>query len=842
MVAWVAGFTLAAEVGLHTRPPGSPIALFWPAAAVAVAWLVLRPGRSDRAVALVAMGAVLAVEASTVFEAPSGVALTVLAHLALCGGCTVGLEVTTRRRGRLRHHDLLTALRSSAGLVALAASALAASAATAPVIGAAVLADGGGWSWETVVAWTGRSSVTVTVLVGTLVALRRAPTARAPQEGTGLRWGYHLLGPTGRARARSTSRLEYAALVATTAAVLALIYGVASQLPIAFVLMAVAAWAGTRFSPEAAAVHVTGTALVLVALTSQGLGVLAAVDDPLLRALVAQLFVGTCFVLAMLLAYGEERHGLLAARLLASEAAARSQAELLGAVTSSMADALVVLDADGTVVLSNHTADALLAGSTAINMADPGQHGFHLPDGTPIRLDDGLHTRALGGETILGELVQHVDSGTGERTFHSVSGAPLPTASGRRVAVFLLRDVTREQMHLRQVQGFAGMVAHDLKSPLASLAGWHQLLADELERLGADADDAASMNRRIGSSTRRMELLIDDLLGYASAQAATHHPEPVDLDTVVAEVLADRHDLRPGTVVCDTAATLTADPVQLRQVMANLLGNALKYVAPDTAPRVTVSARSTHGWDEVVVDDNGVGIPAGQHEAVFDPFVRMHSGYEGTGLGLAICRTVAVKHGGSLTARPGPTGTGTRMVLRLPHQAAVPVSSARRPPGRPPTAARTRSRRGSGPRPGTSARSPVATTSAARHGAARGGTGRHGAARWVAPAQVGAHAPVLRPERPLHRLTPVAPPRRREPDPPAGAVAWRTSRNHRDGPSGRAPLVLDDRRRHDLHPGHHHGPPRRARHHRGAAGHRGPGAARSLHRGRRDPSRRVGGR
>jgi signal transduction histidine kinase len=119
-----------------------------------------------------------------------------------------------------------------------------------------------------------------------------------------------------------------------------------------------------------------------------------------------------------------------------------------------------------------------------------------------------------------------------------------------------------------------------------------------------------------------------------------------------------------------------ADPGLVRQLFDNLLGNAVKYVAPGVRPRVDVRARTDDGpgdgdWAEIRVTDNGIGIPEDQRELVFETFHRVQrDGYQGTGLGLAICRRIVERHGGSIHAEPGPDGHGTTMVVRLPATAA----------------------------------------------------------------------------------------------------------------------------------------------------------------------------
>ncbi|TQS39790.1 sensor histidine kinase, partial [Cryptosporangium phraense] len=115
-------------------------------------------------------------------------------------------------------------------------------------------------------------------------------------------------------------------------------------------------------------------------------------------------------------------------------------------------------------------------------------------------------------------------------------------------------------------------------------------------------------------------------------------------------------------------APVHADPVLARQLLDNLIGNAIKYTAADALPHVSIrTTRAGDGMVEVEVTDNGIGIPAGQHEAIFANFHRAHPGaqYTGTGLGLAICRRIVERHGGAITAADNPSG-GSRFTFTLP--------------------------------------------------------------------------------------------------------------------------------------------------------------------------------
>jgi signal transduction histidine kinase len=135
-----------------------------------------------------------------------------------------------------------------------------------------------------------------------------------------------------------------------------------------------------------------------------------------------------------------------------------------------------------------------------------------------------------------------------------------------------------------------------------------------------------------------------------------------------------------GRVVVETLPTINADPLQMRQLLQNLLGNTLKFHRPETPPVVTISSDSlptpaTDGvaptapprWSQLVVADNGIGFDEKYLDRIFAPFQRLHgrSEYEGTGIGLAVCRKIAERHGGSLTAHSTP-GQGATFIVTLP--------------------------------------------------------------------------------------------------------------------------------------------------------------------------------
>jgi signal transduction histidine kinase len=124
-----------------------------------------------------------------------------------------------------------------------------------------------------------------------------------------------------------------------------------------------------------------------------------------------------------------------------------------------------------------------------------------------------------------------------------------------------------------------------------------------------------------------------------------------------------------------------ADAGAVRQLLENLIGNSIKYTAPDVIPHLEITSRRRGGTVEVTIADNGIGIPAGQHEAIFDNFHRAHrdTGYAGTGLGLAICHRIVTRHGGFITADDNPGG-GSRFVFTLPAAATRTVRASEEDP------------------------------------------------------------------------------------------------------------------------------------------------------------------
>lgn len=171
--------------------------------------------------------------------------------------------------------------------------------------------------------------------------------------------------------------------------------------------------------------------------------------------------------------------------------------------------------------------------------------------------------------------------------------------------------------------------------------------------------------------------MLDGLLAYARLATQGKPFGKVDLKQVVAEILSDlevRIMETGGQVEIEDLPVIDADPVQMRQLLQNLIGNALKFHRPGVPPVVKVSWKpASQSEIELIVKDNGIGFDMGNAHQLFKPFHRLHgrSEYEGTGMGLAICRKIVELHGGTISAQSVP-GEGSTFTVTLPkvhHQA-----------------------------------------------------------------------------------------------------------------------------------------------------------------------------
>lgn len=229
-----------------------------------------------------------------------------------------------------------------------------------------------------------------------------------------------------------------------------------------------------------------------------------------------------------------------------------------------------------------------------------------------------------------------------------------------------------------QMEAFCYSIAHDLRAPLRSMTGFSQLLAEEMQ--GQAAGLGRDYASRIQQSAERMDELIRDLLSYGRLNTAPLTPTKVDLDKVFREVLMQHEkDIREkrAKVHCKgRLPVVSGHHAVLHAVLANLITNGLKFVAPGIRPCVQVSAERKGDWVRVWVADNGIGVAPENQKKIFGVFQRLHSSdkYPGTGIGLAIVAKGVDRLGGRVGLESG-RDKGCRFWFELPRQNPEPSAA-----------------------------------------------------------------------------------------------------------------------------------------------------------------------
>jgi signal transduction histidine kinase len=240
-------------------------------------------------------------------------------------------------------------------------------------------------------------------------------------------------------------------------------------------------------------------------------------------------------------------------------------------------------------------------------------------------------------------------------------------------------SVANESLHRRaaelarsneELDSFASIASHDLQEPLRKVRTFtEQLTVLEADRL---SDKGRDYLNRANVAAERMQRLIEDLLRFSRVSTQGRPFEQVDLAAVTQRVLDDLEsqiDDSGGRVEVGDLPVITADPLQMQQLLQNLISNAIKFRRPDVAPVVRVDAAMVGDEVQLTVSDNGIGFEPRYAARIFRIFERLHgrTDYPGTGIGLALCRKIADRHGGTIEAESA-LGMGATFAVTLPVQ------------------------------------------------------------------------------------------------------------------------------------------------------------------------------
>ena len=251
----------------------------------------------------------------------------------------------------------------------------------------------------------------------------------------------------------------------------------------------------------------------------------------------------------------------------------------------------------------------------------------------------------------------------------------------RRVEETLTQRAAELARSNAELEQFAFVASHDLQEPLRKIQAFGDRL--KLKCDSTQPPETRDYLDRMQNAAARMRTLIDDLLAFSRVMRRTEPFVPVDLGRVTREVLGDlevRIEKSGAKVEVGELPTIDADATQMRQLILNLLSNALKFQPPGGTPVVKIVARALSAPSgeplcEISVQDNGIGFEEKYLDKIFAVFQRLHgrSEYEGTGVGLAVCRRIVDRHHGNITAQ-SQLGQGATFLVTLPVKQVAPAS------------------------------------------------------------------------------------------------------------------------------------------------------------------------
>lgn len=365
-----------------------------------------------------------------------------------------------------------------------------------------------------------------------------------------------------------------------------------------------------------------------------------------------------------------------AARLAYARSVAIRQEQLVSEVLDTVDFGVVRLSVGGDIVYENDAAGRL---STAI----PGLHAA--TDATMLLAADGREplnaehyplARARRGETFDDDIAWSVDA-DGHRTALTFTARRLVDHRGADSgAVVTARDVTAQREALQARDDLVASVSHELRTPLTSLLGYLELTLDE--------EDLPERSRRfvdtaLGSGERLLEIVADILSASRRSIKSVEssvHPREIEVVQIVRasmlalRPLADDRVVRISRTGPDSVRAY-ADPARLRQVVDNLVGNAIKFNRDGGS--IDIAVDSDGETTTIAVRDSGVGVPPDAREHIFERFYRASEDVPGNGLGLALSNEIVKAHGGLLTVDSEP-GVGSTFTVSVPTHPPVGAS------------------------------------------------------------------------------------------------------------------------------------------------------------------------
>jgi PAS domain S-box-containing protein len=355
-------------------------------------------------------------------------------------------------------------------------------------------------------------------------------------------------------------------------------------------------------------------------------------------------------------------------------------------IFNSAPDGMHIIDRDFTVIRANRAFMALTGHSGVETIT--GRKCFEVFAGRLCHTPECPLTKILAGAERVEVESQKVKA-DGSTFPCVVTATPFRASSGKLVGIIeVSRDITSwkdaeralsqaaQDLLVRnhELQDFSHVISHDLQEPLMLIQAFSQRLKTHLASTIAEKGQAYL--ERIINSADRMQLLINGLLYYSRIDKESQPFVQVHLNSVIEAVLEDliiKIEASDAVILVDDLGTITADPLQIRQLFQNIVGNCLKYHHPDRAPEVRITRTSVpEGYDPkaylaISIKDNGIGFKDEYQEKIFDIFQRLHTQQQikGTGIGLSICKKIVERHHGAISAT-AEYGKGAEFIVTLP--------------------------------------------------------------------------------------------------------------------------------------------------------------------------------
>ena len=366
------------------------------------------------------------------------------------------------------------------------------------------------------------------------------------------------------------------------------------------------------------------------------------------------------------------------------------QRDYVDSIIEGMAESLIVLNYDGTIRTVNRAACELLGyqenelSGRDVNILFPKKNEDGESD-DDIRMNGHIHDWGHRNH------LTAVKAKDGKSIPVLFSSSVLKDKDGNiRGVICVAQDISELEKAEKKLKSytiklkesntelrqFLHIAAHDLHEPLRKIA----VFGDRLKNKYIDIIDQQGRDyiERMQRGTARMQALLSDLLVFSGITARAIAFKVVDLSAIAGAALDDLEtyiEQTRGRVEIGALPVIEADPFQMRQLLQNLIGNALKFSKKNEAPFVKVhgvfsdgnGSASGNEYYQLIIEDNGIGFDEQYSERIFGVFQRLHgrSEYEGSGIGLSVCKKIVERHGGSITAK-GKPGHGAKFIVTLP--------------------------------------------------------------------------------------------------------------------------------------------------------------------------------